>query len=454
MGLKVNKKGIILVPIIIMLPFIILMTVSFLTLTASSFGVANKDNRRIHAQFSADAGVDYAVYEISENEDWAGTASPITLHETNKIKTTYEVTVDDIDEDHKLIISVGKTYSPATETIPKSTITIKTTLRAVRAGGNYSVVTGVGGLFMSNSAKILGGNVLVNGEVTMSNTAQIGLSNNPVEVSVAHQICPYPADETYPRICNPGERGEPISIHNRAKIYGSVSANNQVNGSGMVDPGLVASSGVAAGSMPTHDRNAQKASIASEITGSAASCWTGTQTWPANLKITGNVNISNQCKVTLLGDVWITGDFYMSNSSELIVSDSLGTTKPNIMVDGNGAIFSNGAEIVSNNQNTGAQVITYWSNASCSPDCADVTGVDLNNSRNVSTIHFSNTASGSNSIFYARWSQVNIDNSGQLGALVGQTIRLSNSATITFGTTTDPGQGRTYWIISGYQRDV
>jgi hypothetical protein len=454
MGLKLNKRGMILVPIIIMLPFIIMLTVSFLTLTASSFGVANKDNNRIHAQFSADAGVDYAVYEISENEDWAGTASPIVLQENDNVKTTYEVTVSDIDEDHKLITSTGKTYNPATNTTPKSTITIKTTLRAVRSGSNYSVVTGVGGLYMTNSAKILGGNVLVNGEITMSNTAQIGLSNNPVEVNVAHQICPYPADETYPRICNPGERGEPISIFNSAKIYGSVSANNQVDSSGMVDPGLIASSGVTAGALPTHNRAAQKAGVANEMSGTEASCWKGSYTWPANLKINGNVNISNKCKVTIEGDVWITGNFYMSNSTEIIVSDSLGATRPNIMVDGNNVVFSNGATIVSNSQSTGAQVISYWSNTSCSPDCADVTGVDLDNSRDVSTINFSNTASGPNSVFYARWSQVNVNNSGQLGALVGQTIRLSNSSTITFGTTADPGQGQTYWIISEYQRDV
>jgi len=447
-----SQNGFVLVTMVILLPFLIAMTVAFLTLTMSSFSIAKKDQLRTNAQFSADAGVDYALFQISEDESWIGTTSPIILQESNGVKTTYEVAVSDIDSEHKLVTSIGRAYSPSNATLPNSTITLKATLRAVRSGGNFSVVTGVGGLYMSNSAKILGGDVLVNGEITMSNTAQIGLSNNTVNVQVAHQICPYPADATYPRICNVGERGQPISISNSAKIYGSVRANNQTTTTGLVSPGLVASSGIEAGNMPPHDRVTQKANAINSLTAAQASCSSGTKTWPANVKITGDVSVSNTCKVTMLGDVWITGTFTMSNSSQLIVSDALGSTRPNIMVDGSSASFSNTSVIASNSQKTGAQVITYRSAAACSPDCANVSGTDLYNSRNTSTISFNNSASGPNTVFYARWSRVNISNSGQLGALVGQTIQLSNTGTITFGTTVSPGGGEANWILSEYKR--
>lgn len=447
-----SQNGVVLVTMVVLLPFLIAMTVAFLTLTLSSFSVAKKDQLRTNAQFSADAGVDYALFQISEDESWVGTANPIILQESNGIKTTYEVTVSDIDSEHKLVTSTGKTYSPSDATVPNSTITLKATLRAIRSGGSFSVVTGVGGLYMSNSAKILGGDVLVNGEITMSNTAQIGLSNNTVNVQVAHQICPYPADATYPRICNVGERGQPISISNSAKIYGSIKANNQISTTGLVSPGLVSSSGITAGSMPVHDRATQKANAINNLTASEASCSSGTKTWPANLKITGDVSIRNTCIVTMLGDVWITGSLSMSNSSRLIVADALGATRPNVMVDGSSASFSNTSIIVSNAQKTGAQVITYRSAATCSPDCADVSGPDLYNSRNTSTINFDNSASGPNTVFYAKWSRVNISNSGQLGALVGQTIQLRNTGTITFGTTVSPGGGQANWILSEYKR--
>ena len=262
----------VLVSIIIILPFLIFLTFSFLTLTMSSFTVAKKDQFRTNAQFSADAGIDYALFRISEDESWAGTTSPITLQNSANLRTVYEVTVTDLDSDHKMVISTGRIYSPSSQTEPNSTITIKTTLKAVRAGGDYSIVTGVGGLFLSNSAKILGGDVLVNGEIYMDNTSQIGLSNNPVNVEVAHQNCPFIPDGTYPRLCNAGEGGEPISIHNSAHIYGSVKANHQNSTNGMSNEGLIANSGVSPSPLPAHDRSAQKAAAVNNLTSSQASC--------------------------------------------------------------------------------------------------------------------------------------------------------------------------------------
>jgi hypothetical protein len=325
-------------------------------------------------------------------------------------------------------------------------------LRPVRSGA-YSIVSGVGGLVMSNSTKIVGGDVLINGDIKLTNSAQIGLTTNPVNVEVAHQNCPVPVDITYPRICNSGENGQPISIQNTAHIYGTVYANNQTSGTSMSNPGLVASSGVDAQPLPPHDRDAQQAAIATTRSGSDASCTTnnGTQTWPANLKITGNVTISKSCKVTVQGDVWITGTLEMENSGQLIVSSSLGLTKPNIMVDGQTISLRNTSSLVSNSSNTGFQLINYWSTASCSPDCSDVTGNDLYNSRNQATILLDNSASGPHTIFYSRWTKVLINNSGQIGALVGQTVELKNSSTISFGTSVSTGTV-TYWVIDGYRR--
>lgn len=450
-----SQYGMVLVSIIIILPFLIFLTVSFLTLTMTSFSVAKQDQHRTHAQFSADAGVDYALYQISEDDSWAGTSAPLTLQDSADTKTTYEVTVADIDNDHKLVTSTGKIYSPAEQATPRSIITVKVTLRAVRAGGNYSIVTGVGGLYLSNSAKILGGDVLVNGEITMSNTSQIGLTNNPVNVEVAHQNCPALPDASYPRLCNPREGGQPININNSAHIYGSVQANDQTSSAGMSDPGLVAASGIEPKALPTHDREAQKVAIVNNLTGTAASCTTnnGTRTWSANVKITGDVSINHTCKVTILGDAWITGSLSLANSGQIIIDNSLGITRPNVMIDGLLGLFRNGSSVVSNSSNTGAQFINYWSLASCSPDCAEVTGWDLFLSRIIITLALDNSGGAANSIFYSRWTRVLVSNTGSIGALVGQTVQLTNSGTITFGTTVEPGTGNAFWVISQYQRD-
>jgi hypothetical protein len=453
MKIKVeSQKGSVLLAVVIMLPWLILITALYLQLATTSLRIAQKDQFHTYSQFATDAGIDKAMYEINQDNNWTGTGSEVELHNDGNIKTTYETTVTSNSADEKTLTTIGRTYRPTTSTTPQSSVTILTDLRPIKSDA-YSVVTGVGGLYMSNSAKILGGSVQVNGEIQMSNTAQIGLNSSPVTLTVAHQNCPEPANATYPRVCNSGESGQPITINNTAHIYGDVKANNQTSGTGMTNPGLTASSGVAAQPLPAYDRNAQKAAVTANQTGATASCSGSTnKTWPANLKVTGDVNISNSCQVTVSGNVWITGKLTLSNTAKLIVSDTLGATRPVIMVDGSttSVSLSNNTELKPNNVNTGFQIITYWSRASCSPDCADVTGTDLYNSRNDTTIDMNNSSNAGATILYARWTRVSVSNSGQIGALVGQTIALSNSATITFGTSV--GASTQYWVISGYRR--
>lgn len=450
---KIDQRGSALLFIIIIIPYMILITTYFIHFAVTSYGLARKDQFRTHAQFAADAGIDHAIREINASSSYSGTGGLIEFHNDGKICTRYQTTITPDGPVNKLIVATAVTHSPVTTscaTSPvRSTVNITVNLRAVQSG-NFSIVTGVGGLFMSNSAKVLGGDVFVNGELQMTGNSQIGLSTSSVNLDVAHQNCPNPPDATYPRVCNSGENGQPISISNPAHIYGNVKANNQTDGSRMSDPGLIAGSGVVPQPLPTHDRNAQKAAVVTTKTG-GFSCNNGTHTWPANYKIVGNVSITNSCNVILLGDVWITGTFEIKNSqTKIIVSDALGLTKPTIMIDGTKAEFRNSSKIQSNIQNTGAQIITYWSRASCSPDCANVTGNDLYNSRSDTTIDFDQSAEGPHSIFYARWTRVTVNNSGQLGALVGQTIELKNSGTITFGTSV--GTGNTYFVIDGYRR--
>ena len=454
--MKLNKilkpDGQVLISLLVVLPSLILIVAAYLSLSANSFSLSRQDQLHSHAQLAADAGADYAVEQIKADANWNSTSGETELHNDGSIKVTYSATSVDNSPSSKTVTIIGRSYWPADSVNPSSSVTIKVDLRPSESG-NYSVVSGQGGLIMSNSSKITGGDVLINGEITLSNSSQIGLSNESANIDVANQICPIPADATYPRLCNAGENDNPISISNSAKIYGTVKANHQSNGSGMSNPGLTASSGVTPQALPAYDRDAHKAAVATTITGSAASC-SGSQskTWAANTKVTGNVTMSNGCQVTIEGNIWITGNLSVSNSSKIKVADSLGGTQPVIMVDGStGVSLSNGSKIVSNASSIGAKLITYWSSASCSPDCTDVIGTDLNTSRDIRTIHLSNSSEGAQSVFYARWTKLHLSNGGQVGAVVGQTIYMTNSSTVTFGTSTGGG-GSTTWVPSGYRR--
>jgi Tfp pilus assembly protein PilX len=448
--IKDNQRGSIILVFLLTLPFLILMAMYYMHLSLTSFQVARFDQLHTEAQLAADAGADYSVEQISQDNNWSGTSSDVQVHSANGVKTTFSASVSG-NSSRKTVTVTGKTYWPAGATTPSRTVSIDVSLRPVTSN-TYSLVTGEGGLSMNNNSKIVSGDVFVNGTISLSNSAQIGLSTRSVSVEVADQACPQPADSTYPRVCASGEGAQPISINNSAHIYGAVKATNQTSGSGMTNTGLVPNSTVAPKALPTYDRAAQKSAVTTNLTGNQASC-SGSQniTWQANTKIIGNVTLSNSCKVTVKGNVWITGNFNMSNSSKLIVDSTLGTTIPNIMVDGSGgAVFSNSSELVSNSSNTGFEFYTFYSKASCSPDCTNVTGTDLANSRTVTTISLDNNSSAANTIFYAYWSQVQVSNSGEIGAIIGQTVQLSNAGAITFGNSTSLGS--TTWVVEGYKR--
>jgi hypothetical protein len=456
-----DQKGSILLALVLVLPALIAIATLYIDLTLSTMRVARTDQSRTRAQLATDAGVDAALEQINLDNDWVGSGGQIELQNAGGVRTTYETVVTPIDSDSKEIVSTGRTFRPAAATQPSAVVKVTVNLRSVKTG-EFSVVSGVGGLIMENNSKILGGDVFINGDVVMSNSAQIGLTSKPGNIQVAHQNCPNPANATYPRLCAGGENGQPISITNPARIYGSVRANNQTNTTGMSNPGLVASSGVTPQSLPTHNRTQQKANITqTQSTSYYLNCDANntTRTWPGRLKIVGNVTISKGCNIVLEGDVWITGNLTLQNSAKITVANniSLGGANtvdprlPTLMVDGQQGInLLNSAILASNSSNVGMQAITYWSRASCSPDCTDVTGVDLRNSRDDTTLKLDNNTEAPNSILYARWTQVNLANGGSIGAVIGQRVRLSNSAAITFGTSVTTGD--VYWVIDSYRR--
>lgn len=448
-GLKLKKdeRGMLLLVLVITIPFLIAIAVYYMHLSLTSFQVARFDQLHTEAQLAADAGADYGAEQISADNSWAGTNGERTLHTDSTLKTTYSVNVVTNSSTSKTMQVTGRTYWPANTTSPARSVTIYVDMVPVTSG-NFSIVTGEGGLSMSNNSKVVGGNVVVNGTIALINNAQIGLSTNPVTVQVADQACPQPADSTYPRVCNANEGAQPISIGNNAHIYGTVQATNQTDGSGMSNPGLISGS-PAPQILPTYDRAGQKAAVATTIAGSIASCSNGTETWAANTKITGDVSVSGSCKVTVNGDVWITGNLSVDTNSQLIVADSLGANRPNIMVDGNtGFTLSNNAALTPNSTGTGFEIYTYW-NSTGNPD-ATVTGTDLANSRSTTTILMQNNSNAASTILYAYWSQVTMGNNGQIGALIGQTVNLSNNGTITFGSSVNTSS--TTWVIQGYRR--
>jgi hypothetical protein len=357
------ESGFILPLLLITGLMIMLMITAVTSETVANKTIAAKTNNAIQAQMAADAGLDDALNKMNTVEDWPGTGGEVTLLNDagQKIKTTYEVVVGDTaDTDRKTLTVTAKTYSPNTAATASVIRKYQMDILAVTSGtGPSSVSSGVGGLILSSNAKISGGDVVVNGKITMSNNSQIGLTTNSVNVRVAHQSCPSPADATYPQVCGAGN-GQPISMDINAKIYGNVQATNQTTGTNMFNPGLIAGSRFDPVSLPAFDRtgfkNAVNASGQTMTGAQASTCSAGQVNWPANVKITGDVATPNNCTVKINGNVWITGNLTPGNNSHLAVQNSLGTTMPDVVVDGStGITLSNNATVVPNVSGTGIE---------------------------------------------------------------------------------------------------
>ena len=459
-----NNKGFIVPTILISVFMIATVAVAVLSLSISNNQAANSESNRVNAQFAADAGLDVGIQQLNADATWTGSSETVLYQDTN-LKTTYQTTViNGATSDKKTLKTTSRVYVPASSSTPKVVRIYDLDVQAVTSGiGLTSVVSGVGGLILNNNARITGGDVVVNGTIQVNNNAQIGLSttdyiNHPeqvVNVRVAHTRCPNPATASFPRVCALNENGEPISVS--GKIYADVRATNQVTASNMLNPGLTAGQTVAPYTLPDYDRAAQVAAVTTSLApaSSIVSCGiNGTKTWPANLKIMGDISLGNNCTVTLSGNVWVTGSITMGNNAKFVVAATLGTTRPTMIIDGQfGIVFGNNNNIVQNSSNTGAYILTYWCGTGCSPDTVNVSGTTLAASQDDLTIDLSNNSSAPGSILYARWSKLRIANNGSIGAVAGQTVELGNNAIINF-TASVPGSSNLTqtWVKRGYLR--
>ncbi len=456
------QSGFIL-PTLLIAVFFIMLSITYITsLSINSYSLATGDIYKSNAQMTADAALDVALATINTSgiTAYSSTSTPETTLLTNgQLTTTYQIAAQDTADPTKKILAVVARTKIGTTT--KATRRYELDIQAVTSGyGPAAVVSGVGGLTLNNNARIAGGDVIVNGNVLVSNNAQIGLSTNPVNLRVAHQSCPSPVTAAYPQVCT---SGQPISAN--GPIYGDIQAQNQTTTTNMSLPGLTSSS-FAPVTVPGYDRPAHKAAVAATYGAGSSQIDCGT-TWPANLKIVGDVSLSNNCNITVNGNVWITGNLTFGNNARFTVANSLGTIRPVFMIDGSsGVIFGNNSVVTPNASASGIEFITTWWNTNTATngnfncggiadplDCTAVTGLALSTSQASTTINFSNNSTASGSILRTLWSRVFIANNGAIGAVAGQTVQLGENAVINFTASISGSSNLVIiWTKRGYMR--
>ena len=455
-----REGGYLLVTVLAIAIIFAVIGVALLQSAASQFRLSSDDLYADNALYVAEAGIEQSVHQLNQDGSFTGyaTAQQFFDDTTQGLGTFTTAVTNDAGGNSKTITATGITYRYSTPTNVVSTKTIKVTVVGTASSG-YSVHSGPGGLILSGSADITNGDVYVNGTITLSGAAKIGTANDPLNVHVANDVCPTGANpgSTYPQVCT---SGQPISLAQSTNIYGTVCAtgqtstgpNNNIQG-GNGGQGLVAGCTAPVVSPPTYDRSGQIAAVTTTASGTsnAYTCqsWPFNRTWPANLELTGNVTIGNSCNVTVKGNAYITGNLTINGASTMTVDNSLGTTRPVVIVDGTITVGGSAA-MVANSSGTGIEFISFKSAASCGAACTALSGNDLYNSQSQATVTIGGAVNLPGMVFQSYWGKLVLGGSGHVGAIAGQTIDLSGAGTVIFGTTLSSGTQT--WTITSYQQ--
>lgn len=459
-----NQSGMMLVSILIITAVLTLIGFSLASLTVSQYAISNDKVYSANGLMVAEAGIEQSLLELNSSDSFAGYATEQEFfNNTTQGRGTYTVTVENAsDTNTKIITATSRVYRYNKTTNPESTKIVKVTVVGTSSEG-YSVHTGPGGLILGGSANITNSDVYVNGGITLTGAAKIGTVAFPLNVNVANQMCPAGNNPgaTYPAVC---ATGQPISTAWSTNIYGSVCATGQTstnNGSGNPSGNILPGNGgqglklgcvAPPVAQPSYDKTSHVASITTTAAANSntytCQSWPFDRTWPAKLRLNGNASIGGSCNVTIRGNAYITGDLDIGGAARIRVDNSVGGTRPVIVVDGKITVGGS-AQMIANNQGTGIQFVSYKSNAPCGSNCTTITGTSLKNTQNLETISVGGAVNLPGMIFQAYWGKITIAGSGSIGSAVGQTVDMSGAGTVVFGTALSSGD-RT-WTITSYQ---
>ena len=458
--LSQDSRGVVLITVLIVFLILTFVGLSLADLTLAQHARTTRNVSVSNSLLTAEAGVEQSLHTLNENTNFAGFAETEFFDSAVQGRGTYQSVVSTgSGPNEKIITTTGRVYRHNETTNPISERKIRVTVVGTSSEG-YSVYTGPGGLILSGSANITNSQVYVNGNITMSGAARIGTSAQPQTVRVAHQSCPTGSSPgpTYPQVCT---SGQPISMSGSSRIYGTVCATNQTTsnfGSASILPGsggqgLVAGCVAPPVTMPAYDRAAHIAGMttAASASSSAYTCsGADTKTWPANLRLNGNVNLGGSCRLTINGNVYITGTFTIGGSARVTIANGAGTNRPVILADSTVSLGGSGT-LVPNSSGTSVHLISWRSTAPCNPNCTTVTGTSLRTSQATTTVDIGGSGNSPGAVFQAYWGRLVLGGSGTTGAGIGQTIDLSGAGTIVFGTTLSSGES--VWTIRSYQQD-
>lgn len=181
--------------------------------------------------------------------------------------------------------------------------------------------------------------------------------------------------------------------------------------------------------------------------GTISSCTNGVYTISSNttlgpVKIACTLSVSNGVTITLLGNVWATGNILLSNNVIVRVDPSLSGNSVALIADNPADRINSSTITVSNN-------VSFYGSGSGS---SSIVLVSKNNALSIdedgTAINYSNNASGTEVVLFAPEGLVNVSNGGTISALTAYKANMSNNSQIRYKTgltstlfTSGPGGG-------------
>ncbi len=461
------ESGIILVGVLIVTAFFMVTSLALAEFGVSHYQSARKTLIATSAINAAEAGADAFMYGINAATDYQGTnnapvgatnsctgytPAPVTfVNNSVQGKVTYESCVKNgTISGEKIVYTTGKVYLPSTSSTAKVTRKLRLVINQALTP-SFTVMSGPGGLNLSNNVRITAGPVYVGGKLTLAPNATIGSIGTPVPTYVADLACPSPATSAYPMACTSGNS---IAIGNNAHIYGDVHPlNNADNPSRLTNGGIIDHT-VPSISLPSADHGTLTAGLpnsggmAAQVCSGGAMHLSGHYTGSSSTTLSG----ANNCTIYLDANVWLDGNLALGNNTTLRPGNSV-TSPVNLIIDGStGFTSGNNSFVTANPTGVGFNMYTFWSaDASCRPNCSNITGTALSTSQQLTTINLSNNVSGAANIyFYARWTKLVLGNNATVGQLIGQTIDLNNNGDIQFSSSS--GGTPNGWDVRYYEQ--
>lgn len=285
-----TKEGQILILAIVFLAVVLILSASLFGNIATFLRLGARSIAREQANSMAEAGVDYAIWQLNKN---AGNFTPPATETKIGTSGSFITTITNQTSSLKTITSTG--YVPnATNPQAKRTIKADVAVSSQTIAFHFAAQTGSGGLNMQNTSSI-NGTIYANGNITGS--------NSPV-------------------------------IYGDAYATGTISNPPSVTGTRYPN--------ASPQPLPTIDYDYWKKAACNNDTGYPTSCQTAV-TCPCNLsssqhigpkKYVGDLTLSNNALITLDGPIWVTGTFSMTQgSTTLKVNDNLGSNGTVIIVD-------------------------------------------------------------------------------------------------------------------------